>query len=616
MTAFRMSERSASRRAGSVDRGAARLPSPAPAYAIHVPRSARPPPPPPLHGRWSSPRGTESLRSASSAGSLGAYVATAGRDAEARRRAAAMTEAIRAGRRHAASPAATWSPRRSPARLRTAPARVTQLCDESAPAPAFCFARRDTPFDWRQLTALSVEQIRRDTDVAALDRVLDTVAFGDAAANDLRDVDPNVLKVLQLAQLTIEYLLHCQATRQAEGDDLAAALSRADVLSATQADRNDALEAALHDLKKENRQLRKTLYAYQMVTKLPAGHNTAGLAHYYDCAWCTKVFTTPAYLRSHCERRHPDQLERETPAADAASHPLAPAPAPAPVPAPAPAPPAVEPRPSETDKIEAMLHAFQSQVLDAAQRMHREVAENERHEKRHEAEVSALLKDEHARLAAELAEMRRLLELQRAETLASADRERAERDAVARAERAPTAHGASTVAMADESFSDDEPPAPPAPAPPAPAPATIVVADPAVRDDIDALRRDMQQEADRFDAAQLRIAQLEAVLAHHQRLREAQTQTPALPEAVQPPSPPAPVALPTPPLEPIVAAPPPAPAPAAAPASMLQPAAAPAKKALKSAMKPPPGLTWTQVRNSAPPSSSSSPAPSAIRTTT
>lgn len=51
----------------------------------------------------------------------------------------------------------------------------------------------------------------RSTDIDALERVLDVMAFGDIEAEDARNLTPlNFIKLFRLAQLTVEYLLFVQ----------------------------------------------------------------------------------------------------------------------------------------------------------------------------------------------------------------------------------------------------------------------------------------------------------------------------------------------------------------------------------------------------------------------
>ena len=66
----------------------------------------------------------------------------------------------------------------------------------------------------------------RGTDIDALERVLDVVAFGDIEAEDARNLTPhNFIKLFRIAQLTVEYLLFVQD--RLAGDNCAMKVSHA-----------------------------------------------------------------------------------------------------------------------------------------------------------------------------------------------------------------------------------------------------------------------------------------------------------------------------------------------------------------------------------------------------
>lgn len=60
-------------------------------------------------------------------------------------------------------------------------------------------------------------------------------------------------------------------------------------------------------LKKEIKNLKKALYAYQIMAKLPNGISSQGpvvSSTYHRCLYCEKVFTAVSFLDSHLRRRH------------------------------------------------------------------------------------------------------------------------------------------------------------------------------------------------------------------------------------------------------------------------------------------------------------------------
>lgn len=80
--------------------------------------------------------------------------------------------------------------------------------------PTFKFQPRRESVDWRRISALDVDRVARELDVAALQENIAGVTFcnldREVCGRCGQPVDPVLLKVLRLAQLSIEYLLHCQ----------------------------------------------------------------------------------------------------------------------------------------------------------------------------------------------------------------------------------------------------------------------------------------------------------------------------------------------------------------------------------------------------------------------
>lgn len=80
--------------------------------------------------------------------------------------------------------------------------------------PTFKFQPRRESIDWRRISAVDVDRVARELDVATLQENIAGVTFcnldGEVCNHCRQPVDPVLLKVLRLAQLIIEYLLHCQ----------------------------------------------------------------------------------------------------------------------------------------------------------------------------------------------------------------------------------------------------------------------------------------------------------------------------------------------------------------------------------------------------------------------
>lgn len=86
-----------------------------------------------------------------------------------------------------------------------------------------------------------------------------------------------------MSQLIIEYVVHCQdylsEQRNTSLEQLDAATRRVQTVEKDLEKSQSEIEA----LKKENKSLKKTMYAYQMVSKIPGalGNNGANIASYF-----------------------------------------------------------------------------------------------------------------------------------------------------------------------------------------------------------------------------------------------------------------------------------------------------------------------------------------------
>ncbi|NXU87996.1 DZIP1 protein, partial [Xiphorhynchus elegans] len=173
--------------------------------------------------------------------------------------------------------------------------------------PAFQFRGRQESPDWRRLSAVDVERVSREGDVAALQVHLEHVTFCSAERERCPHcqgpADPLLLKLLRLAQLCTEYLLHSQEYLSAQLGSLEEALREAqaqrDQLGKEAAQRLQEIQG----LKEECRRRKKMISTQQMMLE--------ARARYHQCQFCEKAFLTYSFLQSHIQRRHPGESETE-----------------------------------------------------------------------------------------------------------------------------------------------------------------------------------------------------------------------------------------------------------------------------------------------------------------
>uniref|UniRef100_A0A8D2JE78 C2H2-type domain-containing protein n=1 Tax=Varanus komodoensis TaxID=61221 RepID=A0A8D2JE78_VARKO len=169
--------------------------------------------------------------------------------------------------------------------------------------PAFKFQSRQETIDWRRFSAIDVERVARELDLSTLQDNIKGVTFcnldGEKCPYCQQPVDPVLLKVLKMAQLIIEYLLHSQ-----------------ECLSASLALQDGQLQAALEDqkhlkcdLEKQAEELKNVKEECRRRKKMIASQQLllqAGANNYHKCQLCDKTFMNYAFLQGHMERRHPE----------------------------------------------------------------------------------------------------------------------------------------------------------------------------------------------------------------------------------------------------------------------------------------------------------------------
>ncbi|KAK4819791.1 hypothetical protein QYF61_011585 [Mycteria americana] len=172
--------------------------------------------------------------------------------------------------------------------------------------PPFHFQPRQVGVDWRRFSTIDVERVAREVDVATLQEHIAGVTFcnldGEQCPHCGQPADPILLKVLRMAQLSIEYLLHCQ---EPLGTSLA---MHAESLQAAHAElactQQQAAEQAaqLRRAKEESRRWKKLIATQQLL--LQAGPNT----YCKELADCTLAHSTSVSL-SFAERQKMKQVE-------------------------------------------------------------------------------------------------------------------------------------------------------------------------------------------------------------------------------------------------------------------------------------------------------------------
>ncbi|KAM9049934.1 cilium assembly protein DZIP1 isoform 4-T6 [Megaptera novaeangliae] len=172
----------------------------------------------------------------------------------------------------------------------------------SGPLPFFQFRPRLESVDWRRLSAIDVDKVAGAVDVLTLQENIMNITFckleDEKCPHCQSGVDPVLLKLIRLAQLTIEYLLHSQEFLTSQLHDLEERL-RLSLAESEQSKKLLTKQAGEIKLLKEECKRRKKLISTQQLM-------IEAKASYYQCRFCDKAFMNQAFLQSHIQRRHPE----------------------------------------------------------------------------------------------------------------------------------------------------------------------------------------------------------------------------------------------------------------------------------------------------------------------
>lgn len=150
--------------------------------------------------------------------------------------------------------------------------------------------RRFEKIDWKQIASLNMEQLKVSTDWDIIEKNLCNILCCHLESEFKQsDLDPNVCKLFQLAQISIEYLLQI----------------RQQILTELQKceEKMQTSQLALGEAIKAKEQAEKKLKELKKESKKPTDQK-----NYYRCPACPKTFFNGEYLHGHWQRRHPEYV--------------------------------------------------------------------------------------------------------------------------------------------------------------------------------------------------------------------------------------------------------------------------------------------------------------------
>ncbi|XP_028326549.1 cilium assembly protein DZIP1 isoform X1 [Gouania willdenowi] len=168
----------------------------------------------------------------------------------------------------------------------------------------FKFRPRREIVDWRRINAVDVDQVVSQVDVDMLQEHINTVTFcnleGECCLRCRNPVDPALVNLLRLAQLSVEWLLHSQEFLTL---NLVAAEER---LAAADKEHQQLLE----QLKKQKEMEKEFISELKQRKKIIRSQQSLLGADDHNskkCSYCEKAFLNSSFLQSHIQRRHREE---------------------------------------------------------------------------------------------------------------------------------------------------------------------------------------------------------------------------------------------------------------------------------------------------------------------
>uniref|UniRef100_A0A671RXM7 Cilium assembly protein DZIP1 n=1 Tax=Sinocyclocheilus anshuiensis TaxID=1608454 RepID=A0A671RXM7_9TELE len=183
---------------------------------------------------------------------------------------------------------------------------LTSSRDAGIP-PTIKFRARRENVDWRRINAVDVDRVASELDFHALQEHITEVTFcsveGERCQRCQSPVDPALIKLFRLAQLTVEYLLHSQ-------DCLSISLQTAEERLQVEAREREQLCVQLQKKTQEAKMLKEELKQRKKIIASQQAMFSTGIgANYHKCQHCEKAFMNISFLQSHMQRRHPTEFD-------------------------------------------------------------------------------------------------------------------------------------------------------------------------------------------------------------------------------------------------------------------------------------------------------------------
>uniref|UniRef100_A0AAZ3NWN7 C2H2-type domain-containing protein n=1 Tax=Oncorhynchus tshawytscha TaxID=74940 RepID=A0AAZ3NWN7_ONCTS len=194
----------------------------------------------------------------------------------------------------------------SSSRCPPAPPPPAMSASTSTTIPPFKFRPRRESVDWRRISAVDVDLVASELDFQTLQEHITGVTFcnveGERCVRCQSPVDPALLKLFRLAQLTVEYLLHSQ-------EYLTLSLGAAEERLQSQAREHQQLLAQQQKQADQAKVLKTELKQRKKIIALNQ-QAMINMTNCHKCQHCDKAFMNSSFLQNHMQRRHADEYDK------------------------------------------------------------------------------------------------------------------------------------------------------------------------------------------------------------------------------------------------------------------------------------------------------------------
>ncbi|XP_029682741.1 zinc finger protein Dzip1-like [Takifugu rubripes] len=170
----------------------------------------------------------------------------------------------------------------------------------------FKFSSHKRNVDWRRINVLNIDLLVRTVDIDALQEYISDVTYCSLETvrcpQCMSPADPTLVKLFRLAQLSLEWLHHCQekliSGLQNTEDKLKSSEEECQKLKDKNKEQEEKMKGMVSELKSRRTIIKKqqSLFATNINNGIQCGH-------------CEKNYLNAFFLQKHMLRRHPEQCQ-------------------------------------------------------------------------------------------------------------------------------------------------------------------------------------------------------------------------------------------------------------------------------------------------------------------